>query len=303
MILPRICYPVVSNGWLLGARLIALGAITIFGVSQAVGQETPPVEASPQVDEDDPAVARVEAIQVMGGFIGQDDGMATKSEFRAFQRFSLQQEFGVHFAEINRVCELNEKQMLMLNVGMKGAISKQLAVRVKTYGDMMGDLQRFGQRGQANANDDSAVDEKEIEINTTSDIPASLIDQFGYGGYDEATAIESEFWQNIVDSTLTDEQKEKLSANSAQRVDSFHAATVQYMLSQVDRTLMLSESQSKQFAALLDKVIDVTHAEEFSPWGGDDWFGQITRIAKPQLEAFLSTEQMETWQLLISQYD
>lgn len=209
------------------AFLFLLAVIALsFGSRAALGQEEPEEEAEAEVEEavDAPVVQRLAQLGYIGGARDQSD-----------QEGRLTKTLEVDLADVERVCQLDEKQLMKLRIAIKGAVEQHLR-DPNAQQNGFGFHVEHGGMGQAEGG-------------------GNVVMRFSGTGIGTPDVTEEAIWVKAVQSVLTEEQKKAYARELAERQAYRREAMTRYLVSAVDRDLRLSAQQREQLAAALAETL------------------------------------------------
>ncbi len=209
-------------------------------------------------------------------------------------------------AEMERTCELSEKQIRQLQIAVNGTVSN--FIRAKEI-ERKKQWRELGLPGIPAADDeelepyDAEPEEEDLEPAPNGRI---MIGAFGQT-YNQYPAIEeAEIWKNTLRKVLTNEQLEKYTSVVNDRMDNSQRAAVGRFIANADRKLILAATQREQLFRLVDQSFGEQLAKsertglnmmEINMFIGlgrrpDDASAPINREL---VSAILTDRQMEEW--------
>ena len=209
--------------------------------------EMPPVEGLEDEDEDEEVEEEVEKLNDLRMVLRQDDDRKRI----AAKKFQLSRQYAVKIAEIDRVCGLDEKQKIKLEVASKGATGEALESFAKQRKEQINFGGFFGRIGN---DDDDKKKKKPIVVNDVDEIDKhTLMDLAGKTSRNrkKLVGIDVPLWNRAVESVLDDEQQKKFKAHVEKQKLARGNARADAFVASMRIELSLSDSQLDEFDKLV----------------------------------------------------
>lgn len=114
-------------------------------------------------------------------------------------------------------------------------------------------------------------------------------------GWGIANTVEHPHWESSLDKILTSEQQEQLANAKETHVQQLRASLVEFVINAVRVQIKLSEDQTKQVTAIVDKHIDNHAALHYLANFQDNPLQSVYSIPTKQFRPILSEEQLDRW--------
>ena len=255
--------------------------------------EMPPVEGLE--DEDEEVEEEVEKLNDLRMVLRQDDDRKRI----AAKKFQLSRQYAVKIAEIDRVCGLDEKQKIKLEVASKGATGEALESFAKQRKEQNNFGGFFGRIGN---DDDDKKKKKPIVVNDVDEIDKhTLMDLAGKTSRNrkKLVGIDVPLWNRAVESVLDDEQQKKFKAHVEKQKFARGNARADAFVASMRIELSLSDSQLDEF----DKLVRPTFLErDINVNWQHDFIGTLylgSKHDKKKMKKLLSEDQYSILTLVL----
>ena len=238
-----------------------------------------------------------------------------KSELGQYRKQATRQ-MKMRIAEMDRICDLDDKQIVKLKLASKGAVESAAGKMSKLIKQM-----QMGFMGEAelpavdpeneedtdkpdkdrNANEDEDEGEDEGDADQKQGV-MFMVDPFSQQLPDP---VKTKIWKTNVAKVLSKVQQKKYGDHVARRAKFKREASVKNFVASVDEVLLLSDEQRSQ----LLKYADKNHGDLLIKFGGEIYLGgpfglgigELPKTkADEKLKSILNKSQLEIWEFLVA---
>ena len=240
-------------------------------------------------------------------------------------------EINLHIDYINRVCELDKKQLSKLQIAAKMVVGRVIEKAKKQQEGMMVEPMPFIEEGEMEIEEPEAeIDEPEAEVDEVQDdiendlenqdppadlpafaAPARLNVQLIANPVQAGDFTDEEFiygkslayhpvWKKNVDKILTDAQKEAFETAEKERYKQTHQSVIDRSVTRLANILFLNDEQVEKFTELCNKKLEKQIKTEFSGMGQVyDFDGMLySTTTADEVAEILSEAQLERWKVI-----
>ncbi len=235
-------------------------------------------------------------------------------------------EINLHIDYINRVCELDEKQLSKMQIAAKMVVGRLINMAKQQQQGMIepgfmpeGGLEQIDEPMEE-GNEDEVGDEEIDDDEAAFDeppmgavgqiaiaMPAPVLigvrrnDEFSDEEYLYGRSLSRyPVWTKKVDKILNESQRELLAAAEKERFRVTFESVIERSVSRLTNILFLNEAQAKQFTELCEKKLETQISTEFHGNGQVyDFDGMLySNTTADEVSGFLSDAQMNRWKVI-----